>query len=125
MGFVAGASSDHGALSSRGVYVHSTIAPVVHSAALYGHELLLEYALLVEPFGVLSADATPLHLAAIAGWPKLIPMLIEHGFDPLLPGPEGWSAFEVACLQRSVPVTSFDRLVRIALASAPIGSQYY
>ena len=78
---------------------------VVHVAALYGHELLLEYALLVEPFGILISDTTPLHVAAIAGWPQLVPMLIKHGFDPLLPGPEGWSALEVACLQRSVGIT--------------------
>ena len=73
---------------------------LVHEVAVIGSEELLKYVLAVEPVGI-KTGTLPTHIAAKWGWPKMIAPMIEHGYDAEAVDPKtGYSALDIACLQR-------------------------
>ena len=75
-----------------------TLDTALHSAALYGHQSLLEL-LLSHKADVNSREtigATPLHLASQEGHLASVVALLQAGADPLLPEDDGFLPIHAA-----------------------------
>ena len=102
-GMLVKAARQHTAAIAAGVLQPGEDTGATNEAAAFGRIEMLDLALQHEtrPTEIVRDGRrwTPLHIAAVAGWPQMMSPLIKHGFDPNHPSGGGLSAVDIACRQ--------------------------
>lgn len=95
------------ALSRRIAAPSRSSASAIAAASSFGSQRLMRYLLAVAgqlpPAPASHASGhrpTPLHTAALRGWPMVASQLVKHGYDKHAHDQFGHSPLQIACLQR-------------------------